>query len=77
MTPKTSITELERLSLAELKRELNEKRIAMAKMRIGIALGAEKNHAAYRVARRDSARITMVMEQVGKDATTYKLPPTT
>ncbi len=55
------ITELAKMSAAELTRELKQKRTEAAKMRLGLTIQKEKNHAAYRLLRRDIARMCMVL----------------
>lgn len=60
MKSSVSIVELKRATPTELRKELMTRRGQLAKMRIGISMRSEKNHAAYRALRRDIARIEMV-----------------
>lgn len=66
MTTVTSITELKRMSAAELRKELASKRAAYARHRIGVTMQSEKNHAACRLLRREIARMTMVLSDLEK-----------
>lgn len=58
MKSSTSTTDLTHLSEAELRREIESKRLAAAKMRLGLDDGSEKNSGAYRALRRDIARLS-------------------
>lgn len=62
----TPITELQRMTPDELRRDLTLKRAEASKMRIAIGMQSEKNHALYRAHRRDIARMTMVLGQMMK-----------
>ncbi len=68
MTPNSAMTELKRLPLPELRRELGAKRVEAAKMRMGLKMQSEKNHAAYRTVRRDIARMSMAVRDLEKAA---------
>lgn len=60
----TSITELQRMSASELRRELLTKRAEVAKMRMNIEMQSEKNHALYKRNKKEVARMTMVLKQI-------------
>ncbi len=72
MTTLVSITELKRMTVSELRKDLAMKRIDAAKVRMGLALQSEKNHAAYRVMKRDIARMTMVLADMERSGTSEK-----
>jgi ribosomal protein L29 len=71
-TKKTPITELQRMTPAELRRELLIKRAEVAKMRIGIEMQSEKNHALYHQNKKEIARMTMVLK--GMERGTVPVP---
>lgn len=81
MSTPISIAELKRTTPTELRKELTVKRAELAKMRMGIAMNSEKNHAAYRRMRRDIARMEMVRmdmaRQTSKQTVTEKAPAKT
>jgi len=66
MSTKISVTELSRMSLSELRKELQMKRAELAKMRMGLVMQSEKNHALYKVHKKEVARMTMVLMQLEK-----------
>jgi ribosomal protein L29 len=75
MSDRISIIELERMTPSELNRDLKGKRAELAKTRLNLAMGSEKNHAKYRVMKRDIARMEMVrmaMEKNQKGQTIQK-----
>ena len=85
MKTSIAIPELERMSPSELQRELKIKRAEAARMRLGLEMQKEKDHAAYRVLRKDIARMSMIAERMKKskkneksekntNKTTSKLP---
>ena len=77
MSPSSAITELSRMTPTELRKELFLKRTEAAKMRLGLEMQAEKNHAAYRVLKKEIARMTMVlhtMQKNGKTETSAEMP---
>ena len=63
------ITELEKMSPSEVERDLRTKRAEAANMRLGLEMQKEKNHAGYRVLKREIARMTMVLDRVRKAKT--------
>ncbi len=63
-TKNTPITELQRMSATELRRELLAKRAEVAKMRMNLELQSEKNHTPYQQGRKEVARMTMVLKQM-------------
>ena len=76
MKNKTPITELQRMTPDELRRDLTLRRAEAAKMRIAIGMQSEKNHALYRTHRRDIARMTMVLQQMMKNPVSAPAPKT-
>jgi ribosomal protein L29 len=70
MSNKVSITELSRMTITELRKELQVKRAELAKMRMGLTMQSEKNHAQYKVQKKDVARMSMVMMQLEKKGQT-------
>ncbi len=72
MTTVTAITELKRMSAAELRKELASKRAAYARHRIGVTMQSEKNHAACRLQRREIARMTMVLHDLERNQKSEK-----
>ncbi len=73
----TSTTELHRMTMTELRRELLVKRVEYAKMRLGIEMQKEKNHARFKTMRKEIARMSTILtgmqkgqeEQRGQKAT--------
>ena len=61
-----SVPELRQMSLSELRKELKDRRIQLSTMRIGIEIQKEKNHAKYKVMRKDVARVSMVIMELEK-----------
>lgn len=66
-TKHTPITELQRMSASELRRELMTKRAEVAKMRINIEMQSEKNHALHKIGKKEVARMTMVLKQMERN----------
>ncbi len=66
MTTHTSVAELARMTVSELRKELQIKRAELAKMRMGLAMQSEKNSALYKCHKKDVARMTMVLGQLEK-----------
>ena len=66
MKHKTSVTEIRRMSVQELRKELQIKRAEAAKMRMGLVMQSEKNSGLYRAHKRDLARMTMVLRELEK-----------
>ena len=64
MKKSTSITELKRMTHDELRRDIALHRTEYAKMRMGIEMQKEKNHAAFKAKRKDIARMMTVMTQM-------------
>ncbi len=60
------LSELRKMLPAELKREIAMKQSEAGKIRLGIELGKEKNHAQLRVLRREIARMRTVEEEMRK-----------
>ncbi len=67
MSGPLSITELQRMTLPELRRDLRLKHAETARMRMSIEMQSEKNHALYRSMKREIARMTMVLRQMEKN----------
>ncbi len=63
---KAILAELRKMLPAELHREIQMKRSEAQKIRIGVTLGKEKNHAQLRTMRRDIARMRMVEHEMRK-----------
>jgi ribosomal protein L29 len=61
MTTHTPVAELARMTVSELRKELQIKRAELAKMRMGLAMQSEKNSALYKSHKKDVARMTMVL----------------
>lgn len=68
MSTSASITELQKMSVSELRRDLLAKRAEVAKMRLSIEMGSEKDHARYQREKKQVARMTMVLMQAEKKA---------
>ena len=68
MSKNATTTELRKMSPADLRKEVEEKRAIVAKMRMGVALQAEKDTAKYRREKRMLARLITVLGQVEKSA---------
>lgn len=68
MTKKTPVAELSRMTVSELRKELQVKRAELAKMRLGLAMQSEKNHALYKAHKKDVARMCMILGQLEKKA---------
>lgn len=63
---KLVLAELRNMLPAELHREIQMKLHEAKKIRLGVTMGSEKNHAALRMLRRDIARMRMVEEEMRK-----------
>ncbi len=61
MTTLHSTTDLQRMTLSELKKEVNALRSEAARLRLAIEMQGEKNHAQYRTMRRSIARMLTVV----------------
>ncbi len=72
-----SMTELRKMSLSELRKDLKSQHGQAAKMRLTIKLGKEKNHAAYRALKKHIARSTMVLTEFEKKGLPESETPTT
>ncbi len=75
MKHKTPITELERMTPQELRKDLQVKRAEAAKMRINIRVQSEKNSGLYQHMRRDIARMTMVLKRLDRNPASVKEMP--
>ncbi len=64
MSTTLTMTELSRMSAEEISRDLRSKKADVAKMRLGLEMKSEKNHALYKVYRKEIARATMVLRQL-------------
>ncbi len=74
MKHKTPMTEIERMTLPELRKDLQLKHAEVAKMRIHLDIQSEKNSGLYRHMRRDIARMTMVLKRMEKNPTAKTEP---
>ncbi len=63
MATKTTITELRKMQLPDLEREVTSKRMEIAKVRIGIEMRQEKDTAKLKRDRRDLARLLTVIHE--------------
>lgn len=63
----TSITELRRQSVKELRTDLQLKRAEVAKIRIGLTMQSEKNSGLHRTKKREIARMSMVLHEMMKN----------
>jgi ribosomal protein L29 len=70
MKHKTPVAELERMTLQELRKELELKRAEAAKMRIELGMQSEKNSGHYQLKRREIARMTMVLGRMAAKSPT-------
>lgn len=66
MSTTSTITELQRMTPSELTSELKLKRAELAKARLSVALGSEKNHAGVKKLKKDVARMSMVIHALQK-----------
>ncbi len=60
MSTNTSTTELQRMTPKELRQEIALHQSEYAKMRMGVEMQKEKNHALYKAKRREIARMKTV-----------------
>jgi ribosomal protein L29 len=74
MKHKTPVTELERMTIQELRKDLQVKRAEVAAMRIKLDMQTEKNSGHYKLQRRDVARMTMVLTRMEKNPATKAAP---
>ena len=63
MTKVVSTTELRQMQGTELQREVLQKRAAIAKMSLGLAMRSEKDSAAYRRHRKELARLLTILSE--------------
>ncbi len=66
MSTITPIAELQRMTPEELRREIGMRRVEYAKMRLGIEMQKEKNHAAFKSRRKEIARMMTVLTSMKK-----------
>lgn len=76
MKHKTSVTDIQRMTPEELRKDLQVKRAESAKMRIGLEMQSEKNSGLYRAHRRDIARMSMVLSAMEKKRAQPKVEAT-
>ena len=67
MSNSVPVAELLRMTPDELRREIAMHRIEYAKMRMGIEMQKEKNHALFKTKRREIARMETVMTQMKRE----------
>lgn len=60
----TSVTELRRQSMKELRTDLQLKRAEVAKIRIGLTMQSEKNSGLHKAKKREVARMSMVLREM-------------
>jgi ribosomal protein L29 len=63
MAHHTTITELRNMQHADLRKEVQEKQMTIAKMRLGLTMRSEKDSALYRRERKELARILTVLQE--------------
>ncbi len=68
MAHKVSAIELRRMSPEDLSREMKDKQAHIAKMRLGLQIGSEKDIAKYRRERKEFARMSTVHSEHQKAA---------
>jgi ribosomal protein L29 len=66
MATKLTAKDLTKMDTAALRREIAERQMVIAKMRLEIELGSRKDTAAYRVERRNLARLETALSQAGR-----------
>ncbi len=64
-----STTELLKMTPAELTREIRERELETAKLKLQVSLGSHKDTAGYRAGRRHVARLKTVLAKLGAVAT--------
>jgi ribosomal protein L29 len=80
MATHSTLKELRNMQTADLRKEVEQKRVVVAKMRLGLEMRSEKDSALYRREKRELARILTVLgEKQGSEpapakATTGKTP---
>jgi ribosomal protein L29 len=71
MATHSSITELQNMQTADLVREIHGKRMNIAKMRLGLTMGSEKDSALFRRERKELAQmLTVLRTKEGKPGST-------
>ena len=82
MASHSSVTELRKMSIEDLKREINEISVSVAKMRLGIEMKKEKNSSKYKAAKKYLARLKtilsekMIEESLKSEPSTSTVSPT-
>ncbi len=74
MKNQTPTTELQRMTPDELRRDIAVHRIEYAKMRMGVEMQKEKNHALFKSKRKEIARMMTVLNMMKKVAPAVKAP---
>lgn len=72
MSAQMTMDEVRKLSREELEREIGQRRLDIAKMRLVIHLQKEKDTARFRRERRTLARLSMVLHERGMGLETKK-----
>lgn len=67
MATHSTLTELRNMQAADLQKEAADKRMNIAKMRLGLELRSEKDAALYRREKKDLARILTVLQEKGQE----------
>lgn len=80
MSATTSLTELRNMQVADLQREVRAQRLSVAKMRLGIKMGKEKNSGKYQREKKNLSRMLTVLAEkqqtsLSKDAEPAKVAP--
>jgi ribosomal protein L29 len=70
MSTSSSMTELQRMTKDELRREITSKRSEYAKVRLHVQAQGEKNHAKMKLMRRDIARMMTALGSMPEMAKT-------
>lgn len=80
MTKKTTMTELRKMPLPDLEREIMEKRMQLTKVHLGVEMRQEKDTAKVRFERRELARMLTALNEkrsssaLNTDAKTATVP---
>lgn len=72
MAKNATTAELRKMSAADLRKEIADKRAVVAKMRMTVALGAEKDTAQFRREKKEIARMLTILSEVESAASPLK-----
>lgn len=68
MTKQTTIKELRNMPLSDLHKEIRQKQQGLAKMRMAVKMGSEKDSAKYQKAKKELARMNTVVTEKNAEA---------